>query len=167
MRIEEKACHWKKGFSWPHGPRRATTRSRTWLSFAAGAGAGIGSAAGDKATDSNLGGMIGGTGGAAAGMAGAAAARGLPMRIGLGLSPTMIYLLEIHSPLDVDQVSLFATVQRSDAEVEVHGRIANQVVVLTDRDSGRIFEMEAPRLSPMRAGKMVEALTISSSSSSE
>lgn len=134
---------------------------------AAGAGAGLGSAAGDSATDSSLGGMIGGTGGAAAGMAGAAAARGLPMRIGMAVTPEKVYLLEIRGALDVEDVSMLATIEKADVDVDVHGRVVNQVVVLRDRASGKTFEMEAPRLSPLRAGKMVDALLEMASGSAE
>lgn len=132
---------------------------------AAGAGAGVGSLAGDSVSDSGLGGMIGGTGGAMAGMAGAAAARGLPMRICVAIAPSAVYLLEIHDALKFDDLSLFAKIEEPDLGVEVHGRIANQVVVVEDQKTGRTFEMEAPRLSPLRAGKVVGSLMAMSTGS--
>lgn len=134
---------------------------------AAGAGAGLGNAAGDSVTDSGLGGMIGGAGGAIAGMAGAAAAKGLPMRIGLAIAPSTVYLLELHDAMSFDKVSLFATIGESELGIEIHGRVANQVVVLEDKTTGKTFDMEAPRLSPLRAGKMVDALREMAAKSSE
>jgi len=128
---------------------------------AVGAGAGLGSAVGGNVTDSMLGGAVGGAGGSAAGMAGAAAARGLPIRICVAVSPDLVYLLEIEDKMGVENLDLFAELARSDLGVEVHGRVYNRVVILEDLKTGNRFEMEAPRYGPFHAKAIVELLLLS------
>lgn len=128
---------------------------------AAGAGAGLGSAVGGSATDSSLGSAVGSAGGAAAGMAGAAAARGLPMRICVAISPDVVYLGEIEGVVGVDNVSVFAELDRSHMAVEVHGRAVNRVVILEDEKTSHRYEMEAPRFGPFHAKALVELLMLS------
>ena len=125
---------------------------------AAGAGAGLGSAAGGGATDSSLGSAIGSAGGAAAGMAGAAAARDLPMRICVAISPASIHLLEIQDKIGYDDVTLIVSLNRSDVEVETHGRVFNRVVVLRDSAGGKSYELEAPRMGPFKSKDLVALL---------
>lgn len=125
---------------------------------AAGAGAGAGRALGDAATDSSLGSMLGGMGGAAAGMAGAAAARGLPLRICVAVSPDKVHLLEIHNKLGYDDLTVFASMDRAAIDVEAHGRVFNRVVSIREAATGRDYEMEAPRLGPFKAKDIVKTL---------
>jgi hypothetical protein len=122
-------------------------------------GAGAGSALGDSVTDSAVGSVLGATGGAVAGAAGVAAARGLPMRICVAVSPDRIYLLEIRSKLGYDDLAMIVAMDRASVDVEVHGRVMNRVVVLHDSATGNTYEMEAPRLGPFKAKDLVALLT--------
>jgi hypothetical protein len=128
------------------------------FSAAAGAGAGIGSAAGEGLTDSSIGSMLGGVGGAAAGMAAAAAARDLPLRICVAVSPTRVYLLEIRDKVGFDDLAAFAEIERSAVRAEAHGRGFNRVVTVRDTASGKDYEMEARRLGPFKAKDIVKLL---------
>ncbi len=128
------------------------------FSAAAGAGAGAGSLAGDQLTDSAIGSMLGGAGGAAAGMAGVAAARGLPLRVCIAVSPEKIHLLEIRDKMGYDDLAPFATLHRSATEVETHGRVFNRVVVLRDTENGKTYELEAPRFGPFKSKDLVALL---------
>lgn len=128
---------------------------------AAGAGAGAGSVVGGGVTDSGLGSAVGAAGGTAAGMAAASAARGLPMRIGIAVSPELVYLAEIEGVTSVDSVSVFAQLDRKHIAVEVHGRAMNRVVILEDEKTGETYEMEAPRVGPFHAKALVELLMLS------
>jgi hypothetical protein len=125
---------------------------------AAGAGAGAGSVAGDSLTDSSVGSALGGMGGAAAGMAASAAARGLPLRVCVAVSDQSIYLLEIGDKVGYDDLSLFATIDRSEADVQVHGRVFNRTVTLSDPASDDTYELEAPRMGPFKSKDLIELL---------
>ena len=125
---------------------------------AAGAGAGAGNLAGSSVTDSSVGSMLGTAGGAAAGMAGAAAARGLPMRVCVAVSPDKVHLLEIRNKLGYDDLALLVSLERSIVEVETHGRVFNRVVVLRDSASGETYELEAPRMGPFKSKDLVALL---------
>lgn len=125
---------------------------------AAGAGAGAGSIAGDSLTDSSVGSALGGMGGAAAGMAASAAARDLPLRVCVAVSVDAIYLLEIGDKVGYDNLQLFATLNRGNTEVEIHGRVFNRTVTLTDTASDHVYELEAPRLGPFKSKDLIRLL---------
>mgnify|MGYP001823248468 CR=1 FL=1 len=125
---------------------------------AAGAGAGAGSLAGDSLTDSSVGSALGGMGGAAAGMAASAAARDLPLRVCVAVSADAIYLLEIGDKVGYDNLQLFATLDRGAADIEIHGRVFNRTVTLTDTSNDHVYELEAPRFGPFKSKDLIRLL---------
>ncbi len=122
---------------------------------AAGVASASGSAVGD-AVGGTVGSMVGGVGGAAAGMAAAEAARGLPGRTCIALSPTHVHLLGMNATgWDTQQI---ATIERAGARIEAHTRATNRILVIEDGATGRKWEVEAPRLNPYHTGDLVDDL---------
>lgn len=96
-------------------------------------------------------------GGAAGGLAAASAARGLPGRVCVALSPTHVHLLGIKATGYA--VEPIAEIDRVRMTVETCGRAMNEVVVIVDGESGADYELEAPRINPYSTGDIVDLLS--------
>lgn len=128
------------------------------------AGAMAGSAVGGAAGGDGWGELIGRGVGSGVGMVaadyGVAAARDLPTRITVAISPTEVYLLGMpqigHHPLEP-----LAKIHRDKLGIEVHQRVSVRTVVLEDLETGATFPVETPRLSFYHSKAMVELLLLS------
>lgn len=116
-------------------------------------GAFIGGMLGDE-----VGGSLGMAGGVLAGQHAADARSGLPERMLVGVSPTMIYGFDTVRDHERQPTEMVFRLQRPGLEVKVHQRVNVRVVELIDRESGAKVELEGQRIPGLGVSDVLHAL---------
>ncbi len=120
------------------------------------AGGMIGGDIGDLA--GGLGGAIGFGAGSLAGTRAADAASGLPSRMLVGVSASVVYGFEERSRRKPPKGLVFK-VDRSQLTAKVHQRVNVRVLELIDNDSGARIELEGNRLPVTHSGDVIKVLS--------
>lgn len=105
-----------------------------------------------------VGGSVGMAGGVLAGQHAADAQSGLPERMLVGVSSTMVYGFDTHREHEREPTEMVFRLQRSGLKVKVHQRVNVRVVELIDQESGAKIELEGQRLPGFGVSEALRAL---------
>lgn len=142
----------------------AEFRPRGSAAAAFGGAAAGGLVGGAVEREGSWGSSVGGGIGYAAGREAQARASDMPKYVGVAVSESEVYLLEIPYGFwskKPEEARAFAKIDRDKLGVEVHQRVNVRVVVLEDLDTGHKFELEAERLNRYHAKALIELLKVS------